>query len=158
MYVVLNPVFSANCSCVSPAFFRNRLMLRASPRSRFGVIVTVGVLLYATFNVWVYQYSSGNAPSPKALWQTVTKSTTSFPGLTGLNPVKKQGSTLPESSSPPPTLTPTPRPTGPGSYACSPEGTCNLYGDAVRTQYCTKTYADSLCLDQCKDKSKQCTK
>lgn len=122
----------------------------------FGVTVFIGVLLYAAFNLWVYKYSSGNAPSPKALWQTVQT-------VTGLNPVKKQGSTLPESgltigTPQPPTPTPTPRPTGPGEYACDPYGVCNKYSDEARKEFCTVTFADSQCFDQCGDKTKQCKK
>jgi len=60
------------------------------------------------------------------------------------------------SATPLPTPTPTPRPTGPGQYACSPIGTCKDYSDEVRKEKCTVTYADSLCLDQCADTTKQC--
>lgn len=117
----------------------------------FGVIVFVGVILYAAFNVWVFRLSkSGNAPSPSALWQKMTKSGTGFPGIT------EQSS--PPSRKPTPTPTPTPRPKGPGDYACSPEGVCNLYGEEQRKEFCTQTYADSLCLDECGDKEKQCSK
>lgn len=109
------------------------------------MIVAVGIIVYAAFNVWVYQYSkSGKASSPAAIRQAVTAPGASFNVLNtrfGL-----------------PTPTPTPRPTGPGSYACSPEGDCNVYSDAARTQYCTRTYADSRCLNQCGTKENQCVK
>lgn len=98
----------------------------------FGLIIALCVLLYAAFNLWVYRFAiNGKASSPTTLWQTVTSS---------------------------PSPTPTPRPTGPGEYACSPEGDCNVYSNEMRRQYCTQTYADSRCLDQCGDKNKLCTK
>lgn len=113
-----------------------------------GILIFVGLLLYAAFNLWVYRYATGgNAPLPREVWQKVTKSGAGFQAVTGLNPATP-------SSSP----TSSPRPNGPGSYACSPNGTCNVYSDEIRKQYCTTTYEDNRCLDQCEDKSKLCTK
>jgi len=50
-----------------------------------------------------------------------------------------------------------PPPTGPGVYACDPEGDCRLYEDKIRTEKCTTTFADSACLKACNDTSKRCT-
>ncbi|MEK9143029.1 MAG: hypothetical protein AAB481_00145 [Patescibacteria group bacterium] len=123
----------------------------------FGVIVTVGILLYAAFNVWVYQYSTSGkgSSSPAVIRQAVTSPGAGFNVLKG-NSLPKQGVTF--TGTPAATPTPTPRPAGPGQYACSPEGTCNVYSDGTRKQYCTTTYADNRCLDQCGDKEKQCKK
>lgn len=56
-----------------------------------------------------------------------------------------------------PTPTPTPA-KGPGVYACSFEGVCNLYGDKERASYCKETFADPSCLGQCANKEKRCTR
>ncbi len=102
------------------------------------VVIAVAVFLYAGFNLWVFRYARSGKPQE------------TYKGLT----LPKQGDTLTETVS----ETPTPRPTGPGQYACSPEGICNLYGKEQRAQYCTTTYADSFCLDQCGNKNNLCTK
>lgn len=123
----------------------------------FMVVIFVGILLYAGFNFWVYRYAKrGSAPSPEALLETVSNKGAGFGGFQG----KAQGRipTPAPRASPAPTATPTPRPTGPGDYACDPYGVCNKYSDEARKQYCTMTYADFRCLDQCGDKEKQCTK
>ncbi len=103
----------------------------------FGVIIAVSILLYAAFNVWVWQVSTSS--------KTVTKSTTGFPGLTGSGPVIISS------------LTPTPHPTGPGPYACDMFGVCNYYEDTKRAG-CPKTYADRSCLNECENKDVWCTK
>lgn len=145
-----------------PCLLRQRERVTSSsrfPRRHrllFGLVVTIGVLVYAAFNVWVYQYSkSGKATSPSALWQTITASRAGFGVLKGDSLSNSSPAPTP---SPSPTPTPTPRPTGPGEYACDPYGVCNRYGDAARLEFCPVTYADSLCLDQCGDKEKQCAK
>ncbi|MEK7141013.1 MAG: hypothetical protein AAB800_00535 [Patescibacteria group bacterium] len=123
----------------SPSFPRRHKIL-------FGFIATIGVLIYAAFNLWFYRYStSGKAPSPKAVWQALKDDTPPRRGVIFTETVT-------------PASTPTPRPTGPGQYACSQEGVCNVYSDAARTQYCTVTFADSRCLDQCGTKENQCKK
>lgn len=114
----------------------------------FWSVVTALTIGYGLFNFWVYRFAtSGKAPSPTKIWQTVTKSGTGFPGVTEQSP------------SPPrtPSPTPLPRPTGPGNYACSAEGDCNLYSDEMR-QSCPATFADSRCLDSCTDTGKRCKK
>lgn len=131
----------------------------------FGLIIAVAVLLFAAFNVWTFQWAkSGKAPSPEALLQTIIPPRQSFQRL---NPAT-QGLTLPDPNSPPvipnspPVIpaspTPTPRPTGPGEYACDPYGVCNRYENAARKEFCTVTFADRFCLDQCGEKEKQCKK
>ena len=53
---------------------------------------------------------------------------------------------------PTPTNKPTPTPTintGPGMYACDPNGICNVYGDPSGSGQCPKTFADIQCLQQC---------
>ena len=102
-------------------------------------LAVVGVAAYAFLNVWVFRYATS---SRKPEGTKTDKS--SAPQAREQKPIA--------------TPTPTPRPTGPGVYACSPEAACNLYSDTMREQYCTTTYADSLCLDQCADKAKQCAK
>lgn len=142
----------------SPSFPRRHKIL-------FGIIVAVGIIVYAAFNVWVYQYSkSGKAPSLDAIRQAVLKGDSLPFKAQG----KPQGDTFPSvipanagiqstiTSTPSPT--PTPRPTGPGKFACDPLGNCNVYSDEMRRQYCATTYADSRCLDQCGDKENQCKK
>lgn len=99
-----------------------------------------GVILYAFLNVWVFRYATSSRQPEGARTQK------------SVVPPQAREQKLAA------TPTPTPRPTGPGVYACSPEAACNLYSDTMRGQYCTTTYADSLCLDQCEDKAKQCTK
>lgn len=122
----------------------------------FGIIVTVGVIVYIAFNLWVYRSATGgNTPLRKEVWQKVTKSGAGFQTVTGLNPATPFSSPPAEQD---PAPRDTPRPTGPGSYACSPEGTCNVYNDETRKQFCTTTYADNRCLDQCGEKEKQCKK
>lgn len=64
--------------------------------------------------------------------------------------------TLPQGAKPTPI--PTAHLLGPGPYACSPEGICNLYSDDVRKTACTVTFADWQCLDSCADTAKRCTK
>lgn len=54
------------------------------------------------------------------------------------------------------TLTPTPRPTGPGPYACSIGGDCKHWNEQIQKENCTTTFADSNCLDQCTDTTKRC--
>lgn len=138
-------------------------------------LAVVAGSLYVAFNVWAYRYAkSGKAPSPAAIWQRATKGVSGFQRLTGSRPVTSLSappvppsfiptnagiqSTIPSAPSQIPTPTPTPRPTGPGPFACSPDGTCNNYGETMRKQQCLVTFADSLCLDNCDDTSKRCTK
>lgn len=141
-----------------------RQFIQTHPR-RVAVIIAV-IVVYAVLNVWVYRYATGNnASSPMAAIQSFfTKKlpeaikSGGFPsGSTPLR-IDTGKSLTPSSREVKPTTTPTPRPTGPGNYACSPEGVCNLYSDEMRTQYCRKTYADPLCLDQCADPAKRCSK
>lgn len=62
-------------------------------------------------------------------------------------------------ASPLPDLSPTPRPTGPGTYACSPQGVCNHYKNPENEEFdCPVTFADLHCLDQCEDLTKRCKK
>ncbi len=133
--------------------------------------VTIGILLYAAFNLWVWHWSnSGKASSPTALRQTIKPSGES---VTRLNPTEFASSVISLSSPGIPAnariqstttspLTPPsssiPRTTGQGNYACSLEGVCNVYSDEARKQYCTTTFADNRCLDQCGNESKRCTK
>lgn len=129
----------------------------------FGVIIFISIFAYAGFNLWVYRYAkSSKGSSPTTLWQTVTKAGAGFPGATEQDPVTSS-SVIPadagiQRTTPSASPTPTPRPTGPGEYACDPYGVCNRYSEKARTQYCTQTYADSRCLDQCGNKEKQCAK
>lgn len=119
------------------------------------LLVTIAAVLYIGFNIWVFYFSKsgGLKTNPAA---TITEKIKSFGGL---RLDKSPKSSLPKSPAAPlPSPTPTPRPTGPGVYACDPYGQCNLYSDEMRKQYCTVTFADSLCLDQCGEKTKQCTK
>lgn len=127
----------------------------------FGIMVCVGIIVYASFNVWVYRH----ATSSKVLkGDSLPFKDQGKPQGVTLTPVIPANAGIQNTITPTPTPTPTstptptPRPTGPGQYACSPEGACNLYGDEVRTQYCTKTYADSKCLDECGKKENQCAK
>lgn len=146
----------------SPGFPRRHKIL-------FGIVVTVGILVYASFNLLVYRYAKGGkGTSPDADPRQAVLKGDSLPkqGVTFIGLGSNSG-TPPSSAhpgkpavTPTPTLTPspTPRPTGPGQYACSQEGVCNVYSDAMRSQYCIKTYADSRCLDQCGKKENQCVK
>lgn len=82
-----------------------------SPSARhkllFGAIVSVGVIVYAGFNVLVYQYSkSGGSASPATIWQAITKSGAGFQTL---NPTGSS-SVIPVTPSP----TPTPYPIAQG--------------------------------------------
>mgnify|MGYP001605628300 CR=1 FL=1 len=131
----------------SPSFPRRHKIL-------FGLVVTIGVLLYAAFNVWVYQYSKGgNALSPKAIWQTVTSAGAGFQRLSPA----KSSPVIPANAGIQGTITPTSRPTGPGQYACDEYGICNNYEDTKRVG-CPKTYADPHCLNECGDKNIRCLK
>ncbi len=107
----------------------------------FGLVVLVGIILYASFNLWVYRVAtSGNA----------TKTSKGFT-------LPKQGETFSETPSLAPPDTPTPQPTGPGPYACDMFGVCNFYEDTKRAG-CPKTYADRRCLNECENKDVRCTK
>lgn len=73
------------------------------------------------------------------------------------------GSTVPTSNKTEPTsvsvTSPTPRPKGPGTYACSPSGVCNEYDDPKKEDYgCPVTFADRFCLDSCNDLGERCAK
>lgn len=115
-----------------------RQFVQAHPKKI--ALIAGAVILYAFLNVWVFRYAtSSRQPEGASTQQSVVAPQAREQKLAA-------------------TPTPTPRPTGPGVYACSPEAVCNLYSDAMRESYCTTTYADSLCLDQCGDKAKQCTK
>lgn len=127
-----------------------RRFLRAHPGKT--ALVAIAAVLYIAFNVWFYFFTTSGWLKINPV-TTITEKIKSFGGL--------QKTQSPKSSSPQrptPTPTPTPRPSGPGAYACDPYGQCNLYSDAMRKQYCSVTYADSLCLDQCGEKTKQCKK
>ncbi|MCJ7826358.1 hypothetical protein MUP56_01935 [Patescibacteria group bacterium] len=114
-----------------------------------GAGLLIGVAYIAlNIGIWTYARTSGKAA------QTVANKNGSAPaGEESLQP-EGQIATPPPTGGPTPT--PTPRPIGPGQYACSPIGTCKDYADDVRKEKCTVTYADSLCLDQCADPTKQC--
>lgn len=119
-----------------------RRFIQTHPRKV--AIVAAAVIVYAALNVWVFRYAtSGRVASP-------------------MEAIKSGGfpSAAPKALETKPTATPTPTPrlTGPGTYACSPEGVCNLYSDQMRKDYCTQTYADALCLDQCADPAKRCSR
>ena len=132
----------------SPSFPRRHKIL-------FGFIATIGVLIYAAFNVWVYQYSKGGkALSPATLWKTVTSPSSSFQRLqnTSIPPAKSR-----EAGSGFAGQDPAPRDTGPGPYACDEYGICNNYEDAKRVG-CPKTYADPHCLNACGDTKVRCVK
>lgn len=94
----------------------------------FLVAASLGVLFLVGFNIWFFRYAKNSKE------------------LKG-DSLPKQGVTFTDS-----------RPTGQGEYACSPAGDCNLYSNEARKAYCTQTYADSSCLDQCGDNTKLCTK
>lgn len=55
-----------------------------------------------------------------------------------------------------PATTPTPRPTGPGPFACSSLGSCKIWNTQIQKDNCTVTFADNNCLDQCGDITKRC--
>lgn len=127
-----------------------RQFIRAHPGKV--ILVAIAAVLYIAFNVWFYFFttSGGLKTNPAA---TMTEKIKRFGGL---HPDQSPKSPSPQR--PAPTPTPTPRPTGPGDYACDPYGQCNLYSNEMRKQYCNVTFADSLCLSQCGEKTKQCTK
>ena len=54
------------------------------------------------------------------------------------------------------TTTPTPRPTGPGQYACSIGGDCKIWNPKIQKENCTTTFADDKCMDKCSDISIRC--
>lgn len=117
----------------------------------FWSVVAALTIGYGLFNFWVYRWAtSGKAPSPKEIWQKVTTLSEGFSELKA-----PSSSPIIPTSSPAPT--PSVRPTGPGSYACSAEGDCNLYSDEMR-KGCPATFADSRCLDSCGDTGKRCKK
>lgn len=141
-----------------------RQVIRAHPGKV--LLVAIAAAVYIGFNIWVFYFtrSGGLKTNPVA---TITEKIKRFGGLretpsTSLGTSQSPKNASPRSSAvsltPTPTPTPTPRPTGPGTYACDPYGQCNLYSDEMRKQYCSITFADSLCLDQCGEKTKQCTK
>lgn len=120
-----------------------RQFVKTHPRK--AVIVAVAVIVYAAVNVWVYRVAtSGRASSPSTAPIRVDTDKSLAPQARDVKPTA--------------TPTPTPRPTGPGTFACSPEGVCNLYSDEMRKTSCTTTFADTLCLDQCTDSTKRCSK
>lgn len=121
-----------------------RQFMRAHPGK--ALLVAIAAILYIAFNVWFYFFTTSGGLK--------TNPVGTYKGLT----LPKQGETFSKPKALTPSPTSTPRPTGPGDYACDPYGQCNLYSDAMRSQYCTRTFADSLCLDQCGEKTKQCTK
>lgn len=108
-------------------------------------IIAIAVIVYAAVNVWVYRIATSRRTTQRSEAPIHVDTDTS------LAPQRRE-------NKPTATPTPTPRPTGPGKFACSPEGVCNLYSDEVRKTYCTQTYADALCLDQCADPTKRCSK
>ncbi|GEM_PF-3368601 len=135
-----------------------RQFIKAHP----GKALLVGFVatLYIAFNIWIFFFSKSGGLKTN-LVGNVTERMKSFGRLRETPSAPLGTSQSPKSSSPQrptPTPTPTPRPTGPGDYACDPYGQCNLYSDEMRKQYCTKTFADSLCLNQCGEKTTQCTK
>ncbi len=99
-------------------------------------IVIIGVFFYVVLlNIVIKKFMFTKTEAPRKAVQTFEKSVDVVPTPTPEKPL-----------------------TGPGDYACSPEGMCNLYGDNQRTQYCKDTFADPFCLLQCGNKAKQCTK
>lgn len=135
-----------------------RQFIRAHPGK--ALLVAIAAVLYIAFNVWFYFFTTSGGLKTNPV-TTITEKIKSFGGLREA-PSTPLGTSQSPKSSPPqrptPTPTPTPRPTGPGDYACDPYGQCNLYSNEMRKQYCTVTFADSLCLDSCGEKTKQCTK
>lgn len=109
-------------------------------------LVAIAAVLYIAFNVWFYFFTTSGGLKTNPI-TTITEKIKSFDSPKSSSPQR-----------PTPSPTPTPRPTGPGAYACDPYGQCNLYSDEMRKQYCTVTFADSLCLDQCADTTKRCIK
>lgn len=152
------PVFERERVTSSPGFPRRHKII-------FGVIVIVGIILYAGFNLWVYQNSiSGKNPFRTALWHAITSSNSGFGGTSTPSVVPRPSSVIPANAwiqskiIVTPTSPPTPTPLqGPGTYACDPLGICNLY-DNPTGKGCPKTFADSRCLGQCGDKSNWCPK
>ncbi len=131
-----------------PELFHKKLVLLA--------LTVVGLLLYTGFNVWLFQT---NQKKPAVTNQTTNQGASQQASgfLNGLsekqgNQATSTGQTSPYS----PTPTPTPRPTGPGRYACDPNGICGDYGDEQRKS-CPVTFADRYCLDSCGDKTKWCS-
>lgn len=124
-------------------------------------LVAIAATLYIAFNVWIFFFATSGGLKTNPV-TTITENIKRFGGLRSLTapsePTDSREAKSATPERPTPTPTPTPRPTGPGDYACDPYGQCNLYSDEMRKQYCTKTFADSLCLDQCGEKTKQCTK
>ena len=126
----------------SPSFPRRHKIL-------FGVFVSIGILVYAAFNVWVYlNATSGKIPTPNTLRQAVKNAGSGFPELIGLGPFTPT-SPAKQDLAPPDT--------GPGQYACDEYGICNNYEDAKRVG-CPKTYADLHCLNECGDTKIWCQK
>ncbi|MBI3955788.1 hypothetical protein HY339_00875 [Candidatus Gottesmanbacteria bacterium] len=118
----------------------------AKRRRRIALVIlaVVAGILYLAGNVW--------------LFLRVRKPQPTVPVPAAIRRFYEQEKKSADTPTPMATPTPTPRPTGPGKYACSAEGDCNLYSDEARRQYCTTTYADSLCLDQCADPATRCGK
>lgn len=122
----------------------------------FGIIVTMGVIVYIAFNLLVYR----SATSGKVLkGDSLPKQGVTFTGFgsnLGTPPAKfrEAGSGFAGQD---PAPRDTPRPTGAGSYACDPLGNCNIY-ENLENIGCPKTFADSRCLYSCGDTSVRCPK
>ncbi len=117
----------------------------------FGLVVTIGVLLYAVSSVWIYQfYKNGTSNTPAAFGgggntpsSPVTppaKSREAGSGFAGQDLAPRDTPLL-----------------GPGVYACDEYGICNIYEDTKRAP-CPKTYADRNCLNECKKIEVRCPK
>ena len=119
------------------------------PRNRRTLFLLVGVfvaVLFVALNVWVYIQATKQRVPPIV----------SLP-RGSMNPdVRSSATQKTLVISFPSSLSPTPTPLqGPGEYACDPLGICNLYADPIGKR-CPKTFADSMCLGRCSDKSIQC--
>lgn len=105
-----------------------------------GLVIVLGILTYAFLSTNGGFFGLG---SSKEDTQEV---------FTGPAPTKPAPTSIVETS-------PTPRPKGPGTYACSPSGVCNEYDDPKKEGYgCPVTFADRFCLDSCSDLAKRCAK
>ena len=138
----MEPIIPAQTNNVTPIpKHHHRVMLI--------IFAVVSGVLYITGNIWFYFYVTGRVFFPAAI--------TGFMRKTGaLLPTDDAGTSFTSEVKMLPTPTTTPRPTGPGTYACDPVGQCKIYSDDVRKEKCTVTYADLHCLDRCGDATKRC--
>lgn len=115
----------------------------------------LGLIGYIAFNIWLFRSSIFGS-------NTVNTVQSIIPSRESPTPTQNIPALLTPLSSKPslPTAPNTPIPTaaplqGPGRYACDPLGLCNDYSDEMR-KFCTTTFADRHCLNQCGDQTKWC--